>query len=120
MRFYKHAITENDLFILIGDAPKWLNIYVDGRHSKEERAPMYCRLVPSGEVALVHVAKWVYTDLLTEISGEEAHTRDSALVDRIAEIAGGEEAPQFTKRTKYFSTLRERHTLQPTDFEQHR
>ena len=108
MRFYQHKITKNDLFILIGDVPEWLNTHVDGRHSRDERTPMYCRLVPSGEIALVHIVKWVYADLLTATGEEEARILDNALFDRIAGIERGEETPQLVKRTKYYASLKER------------
>jgi hypothetical protein len=105
MRFYQQKLT-NDLFILMNNAPQWLHTYVDGRHSKEARTPMYCRLVPTGEIALVHLVEWFYTDDLTEIDEEEARALDSALVDRIARIEGGEEV-QLSKRTKYHGYLKE-------------
>jgi len=72
---------------------------------------MYCRLVPSGEIALVHLVKWVYADLLAEIGEEEARMLDHVLVDRIGGIERGE-ALQFTKRTKYYGFLKEPHTFE--------
>jgi hypothetical protein len=106
MKFYKHTSTKTDLFIQLGDALEWLTTYVDGRHSKEPRTPFYCRLVPTGEIALVHVVKWVYEECLAEINEEEARALDTALVDRIARIERGEEQPRF-HRTKYYGLLQE-------------
>ena len=105
MRFYQQKLT-NDLFILVKNAPEWLYTYVDGRRSKEARTPMFCRLVSTGEIALVHLVEWFYTDDLTEISEQAARAFDNALVDRIARIEGGEEV-QLSKRTKYHGYLKD-------------
>jgi hypothetical protein len=106
MKFYMHIQTKTDLFIMTGNAPEWLDTYVDGRHSKEKRTRMYCRLVPSREIALVHIADWVYRDILAEIGEEEATALDRALVERVARIERGERV-QITKRTKGYATLQE-------------
>jgi hypothetical protein len=106
MKFYRHTVTRTDLFILIGDRPNWLNTHVDGSHSKEKRLPMYCRVIPSREMVLIHVVKWAYSNYLTEISEEEARVLDSALVDRIAPIARSEEEPRY-HRTRYYGYLQE-------------
>jgi hypothetical protein len=107
MRCYKHRLTNTDLFIMIGNTPEWTHTHVNGASSQEAYVPLYCRQVLCGEITLVHVEEWVYTNLLIEISEQEARSLDLAQIERIEPIERGEETPQFTERTKTYSVLKD-------------